>query len=191
MSGDRPAGPAQRSLVRGIWRLARLDRTGFADFAATPQAFLSSLAPLLAFPLVGGLLMLLRGMGLVAVTDLLATLVLVLAPAVISEALARRWGREAAWLRMAVAFNWTQWAVPVVAMLLLLVAGMLRVAGFSDAMAVTAWVFGLAAYAVALHWFLARQGLGVTRGQAVVFVLAVNLGTAVLVFVPRQFGAGP
>jgi hypothetical protein len=48
----------------------------------------------------------------------------------------------------------------------------------------------VAGYAVALHWFLARQGLGVSRGQAVLFVLGVNLGTALLVFVPRQFGAG-
>jgi hypothetical protein len=176
--------------VRGIWRLARLDRAGFAEFGATPQAFLSSLAPLVAFPLVGGLLMLLQGMGLVAVTDLLATLVMVLAPPVISEALARRWGRQAAWLHFAVAFNWTQWAVPVVGTLLLLAAGMLRVAGLSDVQAVTAWLFGVAGYAVALHWFLARQGLGVNRGQAVLFVLGVNLGTALLVFVPRQFGAG-
>jgi hypothetical protein len=190
MSGSRSAEPGQRSLVRGIWRLARLDRAGFAEFAGTPQAFLSSLAPLVAFPLVGGLLMLLRGMGLVAVTDLLATLVMVLAPPVISEALARRWGRGAAWLRFAVAFNWTQWAVPVVGTLLLLVAGVLRVVGLSDMQAVTVWLFGVAGYAIALHWFLARQGLGVSRGQAVLFLLGVNLGTALLVFVPRQLGAG-
>jgi hypothetical protein len=190
MSGSPSTGPGKRSLVRGIWRLARLNREGFVEFAGTPQAFLSSLAPLVAFPLVGGLLMLLRGMGLVAVTDLLATLVAVLAPPVISEVLARRWGRGVAWLRFAVAFNWTQWAVPVVGTLLLVAAGMLRMAGLSDEQAVMAWLFGLAGYAIALHWFLARQGLGVTRGQAVLFILGVNLGTALLVFLPRQLGSG-
>ena len=74
--------------------------------------------------------------------------------------------------------------------LLLVAAGMLRMAGLSDEQAVMAWLFGLAGYAIALHWFLARQGLGVTRGQAVLFILGVNLGTALLVFLPRQLGSG-
>jgi len=186
---DAPQAAPRRSVARGIWRLARLKREGFAEFAATPQAFLNSLAPLVAFPLVGGVLMLVRGYGATALTDLLATLIAVLAPPVIGAALAQRWGRGAGWLRFGVAFNWTQWAVPVAALLLLVAVGILRSVGLSEDQAVTLWLFGIAGYAIALHWFLARQGLGVSRGQAAVFVAAINLGTAALVIVPRFVAA--
>lgn len=182
---DAPQAAPRRSVARGIWRLARLKREGFGEFAATPQAFLSSLAPLVAFPLVGGVVMLARGYGIAALTDLLATLVLVLCPPVIGAALAQHWGRAAGWLRFAVAFNWTQWAVPVVAMVLLVAVGVLRGVGLSEDQAVTVWLFGIAGYAIALHWFLAREGLGVSRGQAVLFIVAINLGTAAVVMVPR------
>lgn len=186
---DAPQAAPRRSVARGIWRLARLKPEGFAEFAATPQAFLNSLAPLVAFPLVGGVLMLVRGVGAAALTDLLATLIAVLAPTVIGAALAQRWGHGARWLRFAVAFNWTQWAVPVAALLMLVAVGVLRGVGLSEDQAVTVWLLGIAGYAIALHFFLARQGLGVSRGQAVLFVAAINLGTAALVIGPRFVAA--
>ena len=68
--------------------------------------------------------MLLRGGGPAALTDLLATLAVLLAPAVVSFELARVWRREHAWLRFATAFNWCQWGQsPLVAALLMLVLG--------------------------------------------------------------------
>ena len=92
-------------------------RTGrrLLQFGATREAFLASLAPLIAFPLVGGVLMLLGGGGLAALSDLLATLCALLAPPVLSFEVARLWGRQDAWLRFATAFNWCQWAIPVAA----------------------------------------------------------------------------
>ena len=47
--------PARRTSVwLGIARLARFRADGLEQFGHTPQAFLNSLAPLLAFPLVSG-----------------------------------------------------------------------------------------------------------------------------------------
>lgn len=183
--------PARRSLLRGIWCLARFRREGFAEFGDTRQAFLSSLAPLIAFPLVGGVLMLLSGGGDggAVVADMLATLVALLAPAVISAALAERWGRGAQWMRFAVAFNWAQWAVPAVAILLLFAMGILRRAGLGEQQAAIGVLFAIAAYGIGLHWFLARHGLGLAPGRTTLLVIAINLGTVVLAMAPRALAA--
>ncbi len=172
-------------LLRGIAMLARFRAEGFAAFGADRQAFLNSLAPLIAFPLVGLLLMLLGGAGWDALSDLLATLIALLGPPVLSEALARRWGREAEWPRYAVAFNWCQWAVPVVGVALLAGFGMAMRAGLGQRAAALLVLLGLFAYALALHLFLARRGLGLPTGRAVALVLLVNFGTALLVLIPR------
>jgi hypothetical protein len=129
--------------------------------------------------------MLIGGGGIGAVIDLLATVIALLSPPVIGEALARRWGREDRWLRYAVAFNWAQWAVPVVALGMLLGMGILRRIGVGEREAAMALLFGIAAYGLTLHWFLARHGLMLSRGRAVLMVLALNLGTVMLAIAPR------
>ncbi|HEX3405465.1 MAG TPA: hypothetical protein VHT74_34585, partial [Acetobacteraceae bacterium] len=114
MSGPaRGKAPPRGSIVVGIMRLARGRADGMLQFGTTREAFLSSLAPLIAFPLVGGVLMLLGGGGFTALSDLFATLCALVAPPVLSFEVARLWGRQAAWLRFATAFNWCQWAIPV------------------------------------------------------------------------------
>ncbi len=54
----------------GVWRVARGRADGLARFGATTQSFLASLAPLIAFPLAGALLVLMRD-GVAAGADLL------------------------------------------------------------------------------------------------------------------------
>ena len=179
----------RRSVIRGVYRLARFRREGFAEFGDTRQAFLNSLAPLIAFPLVGGVLMLLSGGGLGVLVEMLATMVALLGPAVISAALAARWQRAELWMRYAVAFNWSQWAVPVVAVGLLIGAGVLRRAGLGEQEAAIAALFAIAAYGMSLHWFLARHGLQLRPGRAVLLVVAINFGTVVLVLAPRFVAA--
>lgn len=188
----RDTGRGQ-SIVLGVLRLARFDARGLAQFGDSVPAFLSSLAPLVAFPLVGALLMGLNGQGLAAADELLATLCALLAPPVLSEALAAAWHREAAWLRYATAYNWCQWVIPMVAVLLLLVLGLLTRLGLPDRVAVLAMVFGLLAYALALHWFLARRALGLSAVKATLLVIGVTLGTVILVLGPRllALAAGP
>jgi hypothetical protein len=132
-----------------------------------------------------GVVLLLMGRGDTGgFTDLLAATCGLLAPAVVSEWLARRWGREAEWPRYAVAFNWCQWAVPVAAAALLLVLSAFMAAGLPNVVAGNAVLLGLSGYALWLHWFLARHGLSLGAGRAALFVLLVDLGTGVCVTVP-------
>jgi hypothetical protein len=189
MSGAAPsprqsAGP-RRSVVRGVVRLATGHSDGLTQFGDTPDAFLASLAPLVAFPLVGALLMLMGGGGLAALTDFLATLCALLAPPVLSREVAQVWGCAARWTRFAVAFNWCQWAIPLVASLLVVLAGILLSLGVPNDVCLAVVVAGLAAYGLWLHWFLAHHGLGLSRIRAAALVVGVNFVTVCLVLGPR------
>lgn len=183
-----PRGPGVvrgSSVLRGIIRVARGRADGIGLFAGTQQGFLASLAPLIAFPLVGSFLMVLNGGGAPAITDLLATIAVLLAPPVISFELARLWGQQARWLRFATAFNWCQWLLPMLASVLLMALGLLLRTGLSEHTLTGALVLGLGGYALWLHWFLARHGLALSRFRAALLVVAVNFGTALLVLAPR------
>jgi hypothetical protein len=178
--------PKSGSIVVGMLRLARGRADGIWQFGGTRDAFLASLAPLVAFPMVGGILMLLGGGGLSALSDLLATLCALLAPPVLSYEVARLWGREATWLRFATAFNWCQWIIPVVGSLLLLTAGIMVISGLPRSAARLGVVLGLVSYGLWLHWFLARHGLGLSRLRAALMVFGVNLLTVLIVLGPRM-----
>ena len=180
------SGRQKGSILIGVMRLARGRPDGLLQFGATRDSFLASLAPLIAFPLVGGLLMLGGGGGLSAVSDLLATVCALLAPPVLTYEAARLWGREAAWLRFATAFNWCQWVIPVVGSMLLLTLALLAALGLPRALARLGVVFGLVSYGLWLHWFLARHGLGLTRLRAALMVFVVNTVTVMLVLGPRM-----
>ncbi len=130
---DRRRGPRRGNIVLGMLLLARGKAEGFDQFGYTLQAFLSSLAPLIAVPVVGYLLLAAHGGEparaggeLGALSDLLATICALLAPAVLSYELAKLWRRQALWLRFATALNWSQWVIPVLASVLLLVGYPLR-----------------------------------------------------------------
>jgi hypothetical protein len=186
MSGQvRRAPPRTRRIMLGIFRVATGHADGLAQFGDTSEAFLGSLAPLLAFPLVGALLMLGQGQGVAALTDLLATLCALLAPAALSYEAARLWGRAPQWTRFAVAFNWCQWAIPVLAMLLVVLAGILLTLGVPSSAGLGLVVAGLVGYGLWLHWFLARHGLGLGVVRAALLVVGVNLATVLLVLGPR------
>ncbi len=179
MSGRRP----RLSILLGIARLARGRADGLAQFGETRRAFLASLLPLIAFPVIGEMLVALHG-EMPSLTDLMATMCALLAPPVLSYSLARHWGREALWTRFATAFNWCQWAIPAIAFLMLLAVSLLIALGVPNDAAGHLWVFGLAGYGVWLHWFLARRGLDLSALRAVVLVVAVNAATVAMVVGP-------
>jgi hypothetical protein len=185
MAAPRGNVPLRPSVLRGIVLVASGKSDGIGQFAGTSQGFLASLAPLIAFPLAGTLLLLLNGEGTPAITDLLATVAVLLAPAVLSYELARLWNRQERWLRFATAFNWCQWLLPLLASVLLVVLGMLLRAGLSEHAATVVLVAVLGSYGLWLHWFLARHGLALSPLRAAILVVAVNLGTALLVIAPR------
>ncbi len=158
------------SVLSGIGRLALFRAEGFADFTATPQALFNSLAPLVALPIVTALAQIANGHAAGAATTLLGTIVALLTPLVVTEALARAFGAGERWLRFAVAYCWCQLAFSVV----VVVFG-----------GVTTLLTFLVFYGVALHWFLARQGLGLSRGRATLMVILTDLATGVLFLGPQ------
>ncbi|GAB0116370.1 hypothetical protein [Acidisoma sp. 7E03] len=179
------ARPGRTNILRGVLLLCRGKAAGLAEIGSGPDAFLSSLAPMVAFPLVGCGLMASQGRLVDGATDFLASLVAILAPPVLSHALATRYGHVAGWYRFATAFNWCQWVLPVLGAILVLVAGALVQAGLPLKAAIILLGSVLLAYAFWLHWFLARHALGFGRGRALLFILLVNLGTLALVGGPQ------
>lgn len=175
----------RKSILVGILRVARGRVDGIGCFGSTPQAFLSSLAPLVAFPLVGALLAVFAEGPRRALTSLAMTLCALLIPAVVSYELARVWKRADAWLRFATAFNWCEWILPVLACLLMVPLSVAINAGMSETTASLVLVGCLGVYGLWLHWFLARKALGLSNLRAVLLVFLVNLGTAAVVIGPR------
>ena len=78
-----------------------------------------------------------------------------------------------------------QWAIPVLSVGLVVLAGMLVAIGVPTDAALVIVVIGLGGYALWLHWFLARHGLGLSPGRAAMLVVGVNLATILLVLGPR------
>ena len=89
-----PRATGFAAVVLGVTRLARGRADGFACFGDSTAHFSASLAPFVALPLVGTLVLLVQGGGIMpALVDLLATWAALLAPPVVSWELARRWQR--------------------------------------------------------------------------------------------------
>ena len=101
-----------------------------------------------------------------------------------SHVIARAWQREEQWLLYAVAFNWCHWAIPVVAAALFVVLMVLVGIGVPVRPAAATLLLVFLGYALWLHWFVARQALGLGVGQAVGLVVLVNLATAATVMGP-------
>jgi hypothetical protein len=175
----------RKNIIVGILRIARGRADGVDYFGSTPQAFLSSLAPLIAFPLVSAVVGLFTEGPRRALTGLAMTLCALLTPAVLSFELARIWKRTDAWVRFATAFNWCEWILPVLACLILVPLAVAISAGMDEAMAKLLLLSCLGFYGLWLHWFLARKALALSGIRAFVLVLLVNLGTAVTVIGPR------
>lgn len=178
------AVPPAFAILVGILRLARGRADGMAMFGSSVSHFTASLAPFIALPLVGGLLMFVAEPGWGPVGDLLASWCAVLAPLVLSWELARLWGRQDQWLRYATAFNWCVWALPVAWMVLLVIFSIAAQLGLDVGVAQTAMQGALGFYALWLHWFIARHGLGLGGARAALLVLVVNVVTGIVVLGP-------
>lgn len=174
-----------RSVMVGILRIARGRADGVLCFGGTPRSFLSSLAPLLAFPLVGAA----RGLFVdgpgQALTSLAVTLCALLTPAVLSFELARFWRRSDQWMRFATALNWCEWTLPILAFVVVLPLSIAITVGLNEDTASVLMIGGLGVYELWLHWFLARKALGLSGLRAFLMVLLVNGGTVAVVLGPH------
>jgi hypothetical protein len=179
--GNRP--PVHRSGL-GLLYLAIGRREGFKDFGDTSEAYLASLAPLIAFDLVTAVLAAAAGRVHTAILGFLILLCLWLGPAVISHPLCRLWGRTEAWSRYVNILNWAQMLMFVVHSLMSFVATVAVSAG-APAPPVQA-VTGLAVFGYALwfQWFVARGTVGVSRGRTVLLLLSTVVGTSLMISIP-------
>ncbi len=182
-------GAVSIQAASGVARLARFRADGLEAFDASPNGLLNALAPWLAFALVGCVLMLVAGYAREAVGDLLGSVVALLTPPVVSQVLARLWGRQAAWLRYAVAFAWCQWIMPVALLAALMGSGMLMAFGLPERAAETIAALAMLAYALSLHSFVIRRALDLSRWRTAFMLLAVNLATLLVVLGPTFLAA--
>ena len=156
-------------------------------FSATREAFLTSMAPLVALPLVGSVLMLGSRPWTEVLADFFQVMCALLWPMVGSHFLARIWGREDAWLRYATTSNWCQWIVPLIAAAFMLGLGVAVMFGMPRDASGPILVFGVVFYLLWQHWFIARHGLGISGPRALILVgfihtvtIAVVIGVALL-----------
>jgi len=167
-----------------VVRLARFRADGLAAFDATPTGLLNALAPWLAFALVGFVLTLVAGAPDSALGELLGVVVALLTPPVLSYSAARLWGREAAWMRYAVAVVWCQWVIPPAFLASAFVSGALVEVGLPQDEAMLAGILSLLAYALSLNFFIARHALDLSRWRTAALLAIVNVGTGALVTAP-------
>jgi hypothetical protein len=169
-------------ILRGLWLLARGRGAGIAEFDNTPNAFTASLAPLIAFPLVGAGISILGGEWKLATLGLLSRLCAVLALPVIVHFFARRLGREASWLRTATALNWSFWVLVPLLLVAAFCGAALVQAGLSMQDGEYFAMGVMAGYMLWYHWFIMRTGLGLGAFAAAVLVVlnscAIGLFTA-------------
>lgn len=168
------------NVVRGLLLLARFDASGFRYLGGSVQDVLASVAPLLAFPLVLGTLAMLGGGDAHDLAALPAAIAMLLLPLVVSEAMARRWNREALWGRFAVAFNWSMWTTTLATLAVFLVAGLLAGAGVPQQPLGIAALVVVLGYQFGLHWFLASRGLELSPIRAALLVVATDALTTLL-----------
>ncbi len=171
-------------VLLGIARVARGRKDGLLQFGETPQALLASMAPLVAFLLVGGALALVSG-SRDAVEYVAVLAVLWLAPLVVSFEIARYWDRANEWFRFATAFCWCQWAGPMALVAVMLLMALLMAGGLSENAAAGVGLVSLFAYGLWLNWFLARHALGVSPLRAVIMVVGTNAVTTALIALPQ------
>ncbi len=180
-SGSRP--PVRRSGM-GLLLLAIGRREGLAEFGNTPDAYLASLAPLIAFALVSCVAAAATGAPRMAAQWFFLVLCSWLAPAVISHPLCRRWQATAYWPRYVNILNWAQFLMFLVILAVSAAARAAMAAGLPPSSAVLAVGIAVLVYAVWFHWFVARGTLQLSRWRTVLLLLAVVAGTNLIVSVP-------
>ncbi|QBL94810.1 hypothetical protein KSAC_26230 [Komagataeibacter saccharivorans] len=190
-SSPDPTASGLGGILKGMLLLGRGRAEGIAYFGNTRDSVLSALAPRLALWLVGGGLTVAYAPQPLSGVKVLFALCLILMPAVVTHALARHWKREGLWLRYITAAWWTDWVtlfVGLVVALIMALASPRLLETQTGELILNGTEF---VYSLWLTWYVARVGLLLRRGQAVLMVLAilgslVALGGVTALFSPDQ-----
>jgi len=172
------------NVLKGLLLLARGKAAGIAEFGNSADALAASLAPLLAFLLVGSALAALQGFWHIALLFLLMNLCAVLTVSVATHTGAALAGRESLWLRTATALNWSIWLLIPLGLLAGILTGLLTQAGLPFTPAFDAMLCLIGLYFFWYHWFTVRAGLQTSLPRALLIVLATNLIIGLLSVAP-------
>lgn len=171
-------------ILRGLFLMARGAKSGIKEFDNSMDAFTASLAPLIAFPLVGAGVSALGGQWQMAIIGFLSRLCAVLALPLITHEFARRTGREALWLRTATALDWSFWLLVPMLFIAAIAGTILVQLGLAMESAEYVALGLMGGYLLWYHWFIVRTGLVLGRRQAAFLVVITGLTIAL-------FTAGP
>ncbi len=171
-------------LALGLLLIGTGRATGFAQFGATAEAYLASLAPWLGLVIVLSGVLAWSGHPRPAVAFFLLAVCNLLAPAIIADVLCRVWDRRQQWALYANVLNCAQWLMLAAVMLLLPFASASVMFGLSQEDAVHLLLAVLAAYTLWFHWFAARHALQISAGRAAIVMLCVVFGTGLILQLP-------
>lgn len=162
-------------ILRGMVKLALGNPKGFEEFGATPAAFTASLAPLIAFPVVGALVMAITSDWKMALLGLLSRLCSVLILPVLIYEFARLFGRQSQWLRTATAMNWCVWLLIPAMFGAIFLGGSVAVMGAPAQLAEYGTLMLAGIYLLWNQWYIFKAGLKVNgwRAGLIIFVSLV------------------
>ena len=184
---DQPATRKPRPngrLALGLLLVGTGRSAGFAQFGATVDAYLATLAPWLGLAIVLAGVLAWSGHARAALTFLLLAVCNLLAPAIIADAFCIAWDRRRNWALYANILNCAQWLMLAAILLLLPFASATVLFGLSQEQAAQVLLAALAAYTLWFHWFAARHALQVSAGRAALVMLGVVFGTGLILQVP-------
>ncbi len=180
-----PIAPRRSGL--GLLLLAVGRKRGFSCFGTDSDAYLASLAPLLAFALVSAGLLALKT-PVVAATLFMLFLCQMLAPAVIADALCRWWDRTERWALYANILNWAPFLFFMVLSVVITISSALVQAGAPADGTATGSILLFYGYALWFQWFVARGALNLSRLRAAVLLGSIMLFGFLLLIILAVFG---
>lgn len=178
-------------ILRGLMLLARGNAKGVEEFSNTLEGFSASLAPLIAFPLVGAFITAMTGDWKIALIGLLSRLCAVLALPVIAYEFSRLFGRQSQWLRTATALNWCFWLVLPALLVAAFIGSIIVQTGMSLPKAEVLVLGLMGLYLLWNRWFVLKSGLGVNGWKAGLALLASVAATLVFAALPWAAGMAP
>jgi hypothetical protein len=153
-------------ILRGLFLLGRGRKTGMNEFNNSLEGFNASLAPLIAFPLVGSAISAVSGDWKLALVAFLSRLCAVLVLPVIVYEYARMTGRLGQWLKVASALNWSFWMAIPMLFVAAVIGAMMVETGLDMQNGEVAAIALLVLYLVWLQWFIMRTGLEISMAKA-------------------------
>ncbi|MBU6449592.1 MAG: hypothetical protein KGQ26_08210 [Rhodospirillales bacterium] len=175
-------------ILRGLAKLARGDAKGLVEFSGEKEAFSASLAPLIAFPLVGAAITAVSGDWKAALIGLLSRLCAVLALPLIIYEFAHLFGKKSLWLRTATALNWCFWLVLPAIFLAALLGSILVQTGLPITRAEKVVLEVVGFYLLWNRWFVLKAGLQLNIWRALLVLVASLAATALFAVVPWAAG---